>query len=74
MIPAFVTMAIYYDKAFNAELRSMAAFCRDRDSSWSPLSATGSMVMLRAATTTQFVGVILDPIADKGLLLSGIIT
>jgi cardiolipin synthase len=75
MIPAFVTMAIYYGQSIQ----------RGEALEWQRLAAI--IIFLIAAISDGLdgyvarrynqrssLGVILDPIADKGLLLSGIIT
>src|SRR5437870_3581976 len=75
MITAFVTMAIYYGQSIQ----------RGAPLEW--LRFTAIIIFLLAATSDGLdgyvarrynqrssLGVILDPIADKGLLLSGIIT
>jgi cardiolipin synthase (CMP-forming) len=75
MIPAFVTMAIYYGQSIQ----------RGAPLEWQRYSAI--VIFLLAAVSDGLdgyvarrynqrssLGVILDPIADKGLLLSGIIT
>src|SRR5438876_6146239 len=75
MIPAFVTMAIYYGQSIQ----------RGEPLEWQRLAAI--VIFLVAAVSDGLdgyvarrynqrssLGVILDPIADKGLLLSGIIT
>ncbi|HLW35292.1 MAG TPA: CDP-diacylglycerol--glycerol-3-phosphate 3-phosphatidyltransferase [Chthoniobacterales bacterium] len=75
MIPAFVTMAIYYGESIQ----------RHDPKEWMRFSAI--IIFLVAAVSDGLdgyvarrykqrssLGVILDPIADKGLLLSGIIT
>jgi cardiolipin synthase len=75
MIPAFVTMAIYYGQSIQ----------RGAPLEWQRYSAI--VIFLLAAMSDGLdgyvarrynqrssLGVILDPIADKGLLLSGIIT
>jgi len=75
MIPAFVTMAIYYGQSIQ----------RGEPLEWQRLAAI--VIFLLAAVSDGLdgyvarrynqrssLGVILDPIADKGLLLSGIIT
>jgi len=75
MIPAFVTMAIYYGQSIQ----------RGEPLEWQRLVAI--VIFLLAAVSDGLdgyvarrynqrssLGVILDPIADKGLLLSGIIT
>jgi CDP-diacylglycerol--glycerol-3-phosphate 3-phosphatidyltransferase len=75
MIPAFVTMAIYYGESIQ----------RGAPLEWQRFAAI--MIFLLAAASDGLdgyvarrykqrssLGVILDPIADKGLLLSGIIT
>src|SRR5206468_5081936 len=75
MIPAFVLMAIYYGESIK----------RGQPLEWQRYTAI--VIFLVAATSDGLdgyiarrynqksaLGVILDPIADKGLLLSGIIT
>lgn len=75
LIPAFVTMAIYYGQSV----------ARGEPLEWQRFSAI--MIFLVAAASDGLdgyvarrynqrssLGVILDPIADKGLLLAGIIT
>ncbi len=75
MIPVFVTLAIYYGQSIQ----------RDEALAWQRYAAIA--VFLAAALSDGLdgyvarrynqrssLGVILDPIADKGLLLSGIIT
>jgi CDP-diacylglycerol--glycerol-3-phosphate 3-phosphatidyltransferase len=75
MIPAFVTMAIYYGESVQ----------RHEPQEW--MRFTAIIIFLVAAVSDGLdgyiarrykqrssLGVILDPIADKGLLLSGIIT
>src|ERR1700730_3175493 len=75
MIPAFVTMAIYYGESIQ----------RHEPLEWQRFAAI--IIFLIAAVSDGLdgyiarhykqrssLGVILDPIADKGLLLSGIIT
>ena len=75
MIPAFVTMAIYYGESIQ----------RHQPQEW--MRFTAITIFLIAAISDGLdgyvarrfkqrssLGVILDPIADKGLLLSGIIT
>src|ERR1700719_1471513 len=75
MIPAFVTMAIYYGQSIQ----------RHEPQEWMRFAAI--IIFLVAAVSDGLdgyvarrykqhssLGVILDPIADKGLLLSGIIT
>ena len=75
MIPAFVTMAIYYGESIQ----------RHEPAEW--MRFTAIIIFLVAAVSDGLdgyvarrykqrssLGVILDPIADKGLLLSGLIT
>src|SRR5437016_10384795 len=75
MIPAFVTMAIYYGQSVQ----------RGAPEEWQRYTAI--VIFLVAAASDGLdgyvarrynqrssLGVVLDPIADKGLLLSGIIT
>lgn len=75
MIPAFVTMAIYYGESVK----------RGQPLEWQRFAAIAIFILaavsdgLDGYVARQYnqrskLGVILDPIADKGLLLSGIIT
>lgn len=75
MIPAFVTMAIYYGESVQ----------RGEPLEWQRFSAIAIFLLAAASdgidgyvarryNQRSTLGVILDPIADKGLLLSGIIT
>src|SRR6059058_5481002 len=75
MIPAFVTMAIYYGQSIQ----------RGVPLEWQRLSAIAIFLIAavsdgldgyiaRRYKQRSALGAILDPIADKGLLLSGIIT
>ena len=75
MIPAFVLMAIYYG----------ASIKRGEPLEWQRYTAIGIFLVAavsdgldgyiaRRYNQKSALGVILDPIADKGLLLSGIIT
>ena len=75
MIPAFVTMAIYYDQSIQ----------RGQPLEWQRFTAIAIFLVAaisdgldgyvaRRYNQRSSLGVILDPIADKGLLLSGIIT
>src|ERR1700751_294949 len=75
MIPAFVTMAIYYGQSIQ----------RGATVEWERFTAIGIFLIAslsdgldgyvaRRYNQRSSLGVILDPIADKGLLLSGIIT
>src|SRR5256886_1896507 len=75
MIPAFVTMAIYYGQSIQ----------RGVPLEWQRFSAIAIFLIAavsdgldgyvaRRYNQRSSLGVILDPIADKGLLLSGIIT
>ena len=75
MIPAFVTMAIYYGQSVQ----------RGGPVEWERFAAIGIFLIAslsdgldgyvaRRYHQRSSLGVILDPIADKGLLLSGIIT
>src|SRR6201997_787738 len=75
MIPAFVTMAIYYGQSVQ----------RGAPLEWERFTAIGIFLIAslsdgldgyvaRRYHQRSSLGVILDPIADKGLLLSGIIT
>ena len=75
MIPAFVTMAIYYGQSVQ----------RGEPLEWQRFTAIAIFLVAaisdgldgyvaRRYNQRSALGVILDPIADKGLLLSGIIT
>ena len=75
MIPAFVTMAIYYGESIK----------RGEQLEWQRFTAIIIFILAavsdgldgyvaRRYNQRSSLGVILDPIADKGLLLSGIIT
>src|SRR5437868_2583478 len=75
MIPAFVTMAIYYGQSIQ----------RGAPLEWQRFTAIAIFLIAavsdgldgyvaRRYNQRSSLGVILDPIADKGLLLSGIIT
>jgi len=75
MIPAFVTMAIYYGQSVQ----------RGAPLEWQRFAAIGIFILAavsdgldgyvaRRYNQRSTLGVYLDPIADKGLLLSGIIT
>jgi cardiolipin synthase len=75
MIPAFVTMAIYYGESIQ----------RHEPLEWQRLAAISIFLIAaisdgldgyiaRRYKQRSSLGAILDPIADKGLLLSGIIT
>src|SRR5215467_4200773 len=75
MIPAFVTMAIYYGESIK----------RGQPLEWQRYAAIIIFILAavsdgldgyvaRRYNQRSSLGVILDPIADKGLLLSGIIT
>src|SRR5437016_923013 len=75
MIPAFVTMAIYYGQSIQ----------RGTPAEWERFTAIAIFLIAalsdgldgyvaRHYNQRSSLGVVLDPIADKGLLLSGIIT
>ena len=75
MIPAFVTMAIYYGESVK----------RGHSLEWQRFAAIAIFILAavsdgldgyvaRRYNQRSKLGIILDPIADKGLLLSGIIT
>src|SRR5437762_4028145 len=75
MIPAFVTMAIYYGQSIQ----------RGAPLEWQRFTAIAIFLIAavsdgldgfvaRRYNQRSSLGVVLDPIADKGLLLSGIIT
>src|SRR6266542_816491 len=75
MIPAFVTMAIYYGQSVQGgapleweRFTAIAIFLI------ASLSDGLDGYVARRYNQRSSLGVILDPIADKGLLLSGIIT
>src|SRR5437667_7125271 len=75
MIPAFVTMAIYYGQSVQGgapleweRFTAIAVFLL------AALSDGLDGYVARRYNQRSSLGVILDPIADKGLLLSGIIT
>ena len=75
MIPAFVTMAIYYGESIQRgvpleweRFTAIAIFLI------ASLSDGLDGYVARRYNQRSSLGVILDPIADKGLLLSGIIT
>src|SRR5437667_9916737 len=75
MIPAFVTMAIYYGQSVQdgaplewERFTAIAIFLI------ASLSDGLDGYVARRYNQRSSLGVILDPIADKGLLLSGIIT
>src|SRR5438477_11819655 len=75
MIPAFVTMAIYYGQS----IQHGAALEWERFTGIAifliaSLSDGVDGYVARRYNQRSSLGVILDPIADKGLLLSGIIT
>src|SRR6266699_4514450 len=75
MIPAFVTMAIYYGESIKRgnplECQRFAAI-----TTFSLAAVSDGMdgYVARRYNQRSTLGVYLDPIADKGLLLSGIIT
>src|SRR5437773_9524791 len=75
MIPAFVTMAVYYGESVK----------RGQSLEWQLFAAIAIFILAavsdgldgyvaRRYNQRSTLGIILDPIADKGLLLSGIIT
>jgi CDP-diacylglycerol--glycerol-3-phosphate 3-phosphatidyltransferase len=75
MIPAFITMAIYYGESIR----------RGQPLEWQRFAAIAIFILAavsdgldgyvaRRYNQRSTLGIILDPIADKGLLLSGIIT
>lgn len=75
MIPAFVTMAIYYGESIK----------RGQPLEWQRFAAIAIFVLAamsdgldgyvaRRYNQRSTLGIVLDPVADKGLLLSGIIT
>ncbi len=75
LIPAFVTMAIYYGQS--VERREPLEWQRYAAIIIFLIAATSDGLdgyVARRYNQRSSLGVILDPIADKGLLLSGIIT
>src|ERR1043166_3382917 len=75
MIPAFVTMAIYYgDSIKRGEPMEWMRFTAIAIFLIASLSDGLDGYVARHYNQRSSLGVILDPIADKGLLLSGIIT
>src|SRR5262249_39123071 len=75
MIPAFVPMALYYGASC---LRGQTPECTRvaplANLLREPLSDGVDGYVARRYNQRSTLGIILDPIADKGLLLSGIIT
>src|SRR5438105_7167953 len=75
MIPAFVTMAIYYGQSIQRgvplEWQRFSAICIFLVAA---VSDGLDGYVARRYNQRSRLGVILDPIADKGLLLSGVIT
>jgi cardiolipin synthase len=75
MIPAFVTMAIYYGESIKrAEPLEWMRFTAIAIFLIAAVSDGLDGYVARHYTQRSSLGVILDPLADKGLLLSGIIT
>ncbi len=75
MIPAFVTMAIYYGQSVHrAEPLEWQRFAAIIIFLVAAASDGLDGYVARRYNQRSTLGVILDPIADKGLLLSGIIT
>src|SRR5437899_11308419 len=75
MIPAFVTMAIYYGESIKrAEPLEWMRFTAIAIFLIAAVSDGLDGYVARRYNQRSSLGVILDPIADKGLLLSGIIT
>src|SRR5881227_4177221 len=75
MIPAFVTMAIYYGESIKrAEPLEWMRFTAIAIFLIAAISDGLDGYVARHYNQRSTLGVYLDPIADKGLLLSGIIT
>src|SRR5689334_21786423 len=75
MIPAFVTMAIYFDESIKrGEPLEWQRFAAIAIFIHAALSDGLDGYVARRYNQRSKLGIILDPIADKGLLLSGIIT
>jgi cardiolipin synthase (CMP-forming) len=75
MIPAFVMMAIYYGESIKAgEPQEWLRFTAIAIFLVAAVSDGLDGYIARRYNQKSALGVILDPIADKGLLLSGIIT
>jgi CDP-diacylglycerol--glycerol-3-phosphate 3-phosphatidyltransferase len=75
MIPAFVTMAIYYGESIKGgQPLEWQRFAAITIFIVAALSDGFDGYVARRYNQRSTLGVILDPIADKGLLLSGIIT
>ncbi|MGZ5005180.1 MAG: CDP-alcohol phosphatidyltransferase family protein, partial [Chthoniobacterales bacterium] len=75
LIPAFVTMAIYYGQSVQAgEPAEWMRFTAIAIFLIAAVSDGLDGYVARRYNQRSRLGVILDPIADKGLLLSGIIT
>ena len=75
MIPAFVTMAIYYGQSIqNHDPKEWMRFTAIIIFLAAAVSDGLDGYIARRYKQRSSLGVILDPIADKGLLLSGIIT
>ncbi len=75
MIPAFVTMAIYYGESIKrAEPLEWMRFTAIAIFLIAAVSDGLDGYVARHYNQRSSLGVILDPLADKGLLLSGIIT
>jgi CDP-diacylglycerol--glycerol-3-phosphate 3-phosphatidyltransferase len=75
MIPAFVTMAIYYGESIHhGQPREWMRFTAIALFLIAAVSDGLDGYVARRYNQRSSLGVILDPLADKGLLLSGIIT
>ncbi len=75
LIPAFVTMAIYYGQSIQqGEPQEWMRFAAIAIFLLAAVSDGLDGYVARRYNQRSRLGVILDPIADKGLLLSGIIT
>jgi cardiolipin synthase (CMP-forming) len=75
MIPVFVTLAIYYGQSVRAgEPEEWLRFAAIMTFLIAAVSDGLDGYVARRYNQRSALGVILDPIADKGLLLSGIIT
>ena len=75
MIPAFVTMAIYYGESIkDGQPLEWQRFAAITIFIVAALSDGLDGYVARRYNQRSTLGIVLDPIADKGLLLSGIIT
>jgi CDP-diacylglycerol--glycerol-3-phosphate 3-phosphatidyltransferase len=75
MIPLFVMMAVYYGKSVQrGDPQRVGAFSRHRIFLLAAASDGIDGYIARRYNQRSQLGVVLDPIADKGLLLAAIIT